>query len=156
MQWPRVVIKLPNDKDPTVPATPIGFLRLVSPGKGLEHHQRAEFIISLRPAFHGKGFGTETVNWLVTIGFQRANLHRIGGSYNMGNIPAEKCYTKLWVNDVSCLSQCMLKVILIVVVSRLKVSGANTHGLMENGLTLSTCEFTAMIDWSDYIDLTWF
>ncbi|KAH8089370.1 acyl-CoA N-acyltransferase, partial [Filobasidium floriforme] len=58
-------------------------------------HQRAEFIISLRPAFHGKGFGTKAVNWLVTVGFQRANLHRIEGSYNMGNIPAEKCYKKL-------------------------------------------------------------
>jgi RimJ/RimL family protein N-acetyltransferase len=91
----RVVIKVPNKTDPTLPATPIGFMRLVPPGKGLEHHQRAKFIISLVPTAHGQGYGTEALQWLLEVGFKRTNLHRIEGSYSENNITAANCYQKL-------------------------------------------------------------
>jgi RimJ/RimL family protein N-acetyltransferase len=90
-----VIIKLPQNEDLNLPASPIGFMKLVPPGKGLEHHHRAKFIISLVPTAHGQGYGTEALQWLLEIGFKRANLHRIEGSYSANNITAANCYRKL-------------------------------------------------------------
>ena len=95
MGMDSVVVKIPNNSDPALPANPIGFMRLVPPGKGLEHHRRAEFMISLIPEYHGKGYGTEALQWLIDVGFKRANLNRIDGSYNLDNRPAAKCYERL-------------------------------------------------------------
>lgn len=61
----------------------------------MEHHRRASFIISLRPEYHGRGYGTEALIWLLEVGFKRANLNRIDGWYNSGNLPAKKCYERL-------------------------------------------------------------
>jgi RimJ/RimL family protein N-acetyltransferase len=90
-----VIIKLPQNEDLNLPASPIGFMKLVPPGKRLEHHHRANFSISLVPTAHGQGYGTEALRWLLEIGFKRANLHRIKGSYYANNTTAANCYRKL-------------------------------------------------------------
>jgi RimJ/RimL family protein N-acetyltransferase len=94
-------VKLPNETDDALPAIPIGFLKLIPPGKGLEHHRRARFSISLRPAFQGKGYETEAMRWLIEVGFRRANLNRIEGSYHLVNSSAAKCYKNLFVITVA-------------------------------------------------------
>jgi RimJ/RimL family protein N-acetyltransferase len=70
-------------------------MRLMHPGKGMEHHRRADFMIMLDPAYHRRGYGEEALRWLLWTGFKHANLHRIEGSYFDTNVPGAKLYEKV-------------------------------------------------------------
>ena len=62
--------------DPGTPAPAIGFtcLRLDTRDS---HNRCAAVGISIAKEYQGKGYGKETLSWLVEWGFRHANLHRI-------------------------------------------------------------------------------
>jgi RimJ/RimL family protein N-acetyltransferase len=57
----------------------IGLQKLFNCELSEVHNRQRQFAIVLDPAFHGKGYGIEALNWLCKIGFQYGGLHRIQG-----------------------------------------------------------------------------
>ncbi len=84
-----VIICLPVDPTPeqsstseklAATTTPIGYLflglgDLDSTGIYWGQHRECELGLALTPAYHGKGYGREALNWSVDWAFRRANLH---------------------------------------------------------------------------------
>ncbi|KAF2485869.1 acyl-CoA N-acyltransferase [Neohortaea acidophila] len=57
--------------------TRIGHIVLMSGPPGQAHHRNAQIGLGLLKPYHGKGYGTEALEWVLRWGFRMANLHRI-------------------------------------------------------------------------------
>lgn len=66
----------PKDKDGEPQLTRIGFITLMRP-PNLDHHHMGSIAITLAKAYQGKGYGGESLKWILEWGFRHANLHRI-------------------------------------------------------------------------------
>jgi RimJ/RimL family protein N-acetyltransferase len=78
--------------------TPIGYACLVASNSTIRyrfHHRTAELAISIATPFHGKGYGQETINWLLDWAFRRANLHTVSLMCVDYNVAARKTYEKV-------------------------------------------------------------
>jgi len=76
----------------------VGLQKLFNVGLAAVHHRNRQFAIVLDPAYHGKGYGTEALNWLCKIGFQYAGLHRVQASCYSINLGGLRCYEKVCVS----------------------------------------------------------
>jgi RimJ/RimL family protein N-acetyltransferase len=91
----------PSAAVPTVVAiksVPIGFVLLSNSGSASSHryqHRTSELSISLAPAYHGKGYGTEAINWALDWAFRRANLHSVWLFCVEHNLGARKVYERV-------------------------------------------------------------
>ncbi|KAG8671929.1 hypothetical protein FPOAC2_05290 [Fusarium poae] len=76
---------------------PIGFAILGWGGipAGREHHRRTSLGITLGDPYHDKGYGSETINWLLDWAFRFGGYHRVGLSTVGFNTRAQHVYTKL-------------------------------------------------------------
>lgn len=59
---------------------PVGFVVLMQPNPQLAHHRHAEIGITLDSEYHGKGYGSEAIEWILNWGFRFGALHRISMS----------------------------------------------------------------------------
>jgi hypothetical protein len=84
-----------TSKETPLKPIPIGVISLSALRKGWEHHQESYVSIDVAAGYRGKGYGSESIRWILNWGFQIANLHRITiecFSYNDG---AVRLYEKL-------------------------------------------------------------
>lgn len=95
-----VAICLPDESDPNRPGTMIGWQKLFNVDLAAVHHRNRVFAIVLDPAHHGKGYGTEALNWLCKIGFQYGGLHRIHANCFSINSGGLRCYEKVCVSGL--------------------------------------------------------
>jgi len=58
-------------------------------------HRNAELYVLVGPAFHRRGYGSESTKWLVNYGFSQLGLHRIYLITNGTNDAAVALYRKL-------------------------------------------------------------
>jgi RimJ/RimL family protein N-acetyltransferase len=87
-----VFICLSDDSE--TPRKPIGFIVLMTV-KGHEHHRKAAISVKIESEQRGKGYGSESIRWVLDWAFQNAGLHRVSigcFSYNEG---ARKLYARL-------------------------------------------------------------
>jgi RimJ/RimL family protein N-acetyltransferase len=57
--------------------TAIGVIQLSHLTPTTTHHRRTEIGISILPAFPGRGYGREDIEWALDYAFRRAGLHRV-------------------------------------------------------------------------------
>ena len=82
--------KTPGDGE-----TGIGFICLSADAPMFARHRSSMIAITLLPAYHNKGYGTEAIEWALDYGFSIAGLHRIGiGAYGW-NEGARRLYDRM-------------------------------------------------------------
>jgi RimJ/RimL family protein N-acetyltransferase len=57
--------------------TAIGEIHLSRSSPETAHHRATELGIDILPAYQGRGYGAETINWALDYAFRRAGLHRV-------------------------------------------------------------------------------
>jgi RimJ/RimL family protein N-acetyltransferase len=75
--------------------TPIGYISLRAATPTMEHNRNSSITIEIEKEYQGKGYGSETILWVLEWAFMHAGLHRVHigcFSYNTG---AFKLYKKL-------------------------------------------------------------
>lgn len=93
------VIELkPSDGVPTKEHDDARWVGICSLGwSGSQKNRDAWFGISLRPEHWNKGYGTESLRWLLDWGFEQIGLHRISLDVFTNNAPAIALYKKVSV-----------------------------------------------------------
>jgi ribosomal protein S18 acetylase RimI-like enzyme len=57
--------------------TAIGEIHLSRSSPATAHHRATELGIDILPAYQGRGYGVEAINWALDYAFRRAGLHRV-------------------------------------------------------------------------------
>jgi RimJ/RimL family protein N-acetyltransferase len=57
--------------------TAIGVVHLSHLTPNTAHHRRTDIGISILPAYQGRGYGREAIEWALDYAFRRAGLHRV-------------------------------------------------------------------------------
>ena len=86
-----------SDKDKEAPKPiPIGVINLSKPFHvDATFHRNTEIGITIARPYHGQGYGTEAINWVLKFAFHRANLHRVGIGAFEWNTGAIRLYERL-------------------------------------------------------------
>lgn len=112
------ISRLPTDK--TFRGTPIGYIALHPISRHCMQNRSGDLSISLASAYHGKGYGTEALNWLADWAFNYGNLHSLRLTTSSKNMSGIHAYKKVgfveegrlressWINgewtDTLCMS----------------------------------------------------
>lgn len=67
----------PKDGKKSLRGIPIGYMAIFPIQMRTLHHRTGELGISIASANHGKGYGTEALQWLANWAFQFGNLHSL-------------------------------------------------------------------------------
>ncbi|KII87930.1 hypothetical protein PLICRDRAFT_42462 [Plicaturopsis crispa FD-325 SS-3] len=88
------VICLPSASNPPSSPQPIGLIDLWPIDPTLAHSRTTTLSIILAPAFQSRGFGTESVRWILGWAFRRLGVHRVGLIAGGWNARARGAYEK--------------------------------------------------------------
>ncbi|KAH6621718.1 acyl-CoA N-acyltransferase [Boeremia exigua] len=75
--------------------TAIGEIHLSKLPVGAVHHRWTEIGIDILPAFQGRGYGREAIEWALDYAFRRAGLHRVRIRAFEWNVGAVRLYEKI-------------------------------------------------------------
>lgn len=73
----------------------IGELHLSMLPPRLAHHRHTELGIDILPAFQGRGYGAEAINWALDYAFRKVGLHRVRIRAFEWNVGAIRLYARL-------------------------------------------------------------
>lgn len=90
-----VVLCLAVSENPDEVGKSIGVLNLIPPEEGLAHHRNTEMGLGILPAYQGKGYGTEAINWTLEWAFETAGMHKVMIKAYEFNHGARKLYERL-------------------------------------------------------------
>lgn len=75
--------------------TAIGEIHLTKLSQGSIHHRWTEIGIDILPAFQGRGYGRESIEWALDYAFRRVGLHRVRIRAFEWNTGALRLYEKI-------------------------------------------------------------
>ena len=74
---------------------PIGILKLSRLSPELSHHRNTELGIDILPAYQGRGYGREAIEWALEYAFVRVGLHRMSVRAFEWNEGAVRLYQRI-------------------------------------------------------------
>ncbi|KAK3679203.1 hypothetical protein LTR78_000764 [Recurvomyces mirabilis] len=83
-----------NSATPAKP-TPIGCIHLDGCRPNIAHHRFSDIGIHILPAYQGKGYGSEAIEWILEWAFVTAGLHRVSIQAFEYNNGAMRLYQRL-------------------------------------------------------------
>lgn len=75
--------------------TAIGEIHLSRLAPNTAHHRHTEIGITILPAYQGRGYGREAIEWALDYAFRRAGLHRVRIRAYGWNVGALRLYEKI-------------------------------------------------------------